>query len=52
MEFECPNGHQVILPYKKLRDKFCCPQCNTNPLKDLKLAPIEKKRKKRILALD
>lgn len=52
MEFECPNGHQVVLPYKKLRDKFCCPQCNTNPLKDLKLAPIEKNGAKRILALD
>lgn len=52
MEFECPEGHLVIAPYKKIRNKFQCPICNSNPLKKMDMSPIPKTEARRVLALD
>lgn len=30
MEFKCSEGHQVFLPYKKVRNKWECPICKEN----------------------
>lgn len=27
MTFECPNGHQVFVPWEKLRTRRDCPVC-------------------------
>jgi hypothetical protein len=27
MTFECPKGHRVFMPWKKLRSKHECPTC-------------------------
>lgn len=54
MEFECPEGHKVIMPYKKLRTKFECPVCKSNPFKNIESISVPKSKGNvtRILALD
>lgn len=53
MEFECPKGHVVKAPYKKIRDKYQCPICSSSQLKKLdQQQPVPKSDKFRILALD
>lgn len=52
MEFECPKGHKVLAPYKKIRDKFRCPICDADPIKKLDINPIKKTNARRVLALD
>lgn len=44
MIFECPEKHKVYAPYKKIRDRYICPTCEDNPLKniDLKIIPKSK----------
>jgi hypothetical protein len=32
MIFECPEGHRVFAPWKKLRNKRECPTCAKNNL--------------------
>ena len=53
MTFECEEGHRVIAPYNKIRDKWECPVCRSNKLKnqDKKIIP-KKKDSYRVLALD
>lgn len=55
MIFECDKGHQINLPYKKVRDKFICPICKefdgTTKIEYNNQIP-EKGNQKRILALD
>ena len=54
MEFRCPEGHLIQLPWSRVRDKFHCPTCASNAKK--KISHISSKRKEneayRILALD
>lgn len=52
MKFKCPEGHIVIAPYKKIRNKFECPICKNNPLKNLDSSPLPKTKETRLLALD
>ena len=53
LEFECPEGHLVIAPYKKIRTRRECPVCNQNQFKDMDASIIKKpKGVTRILALD
>lgn len=52
MEFQCPEGHKVFLPYKKVRNKYECPTCKANPLKNIDSTPIPKTKETRLLALD
>lgn len=52
MTFECPEGHRIELPWKKVRSKFECPICTTNVFKLENTKVIPKKGKTRILALD
>lgn len=55
MEFTCAEGHKVIAPYKKIRDKFECPICKNNPYKNIQALippPAKKKGTTRLLALD
>ena len=35
MIFECPEGHRVFVPWKKLRTKRECPVCKKNAFKKL-----------------
>ena len=30
LNFKCEEGHQIFLPYKKVRDKWICPICEQN----------------------
>ena len=32
MKFECPEGHKVYAPWKKLRTRRECPTCKANTL--------------------
>ena len=53
MTFECPEGHRVFAPWKKIRDKFECPVCKKNVL--VKMDGEVKTKPKgatRILAVD
>lgn len=54
MEFQCNNGHTILLPYKKIRGKFICPICKefdgVTEIDIVDTPPI--KIGKRILALD
>ena len=53
MIWECPEGHKVYLPYKKVRDKWECPTCKLNNFKVEKIEYIPKKKGvKRVLGLD
>lgn len=52
MEFKCPEGHIVLAPYKKIRGKYECPICKSNPLKNIDTSPIPKTKETRLLALD
>jgi hypothetical protein len=53
MIFECPNGHQVFAPWKKIRARRDCPTCKQNSFSqnDGKIIP-KPKGAKRTLALD
>lgn len=53
MTFECTEGHKVYLPFKKIRNKWECPVCQKNNLKEqnFEVAP-KKKGVQRVLALD
>ncbi len=53
MTFECPEGHRIFLPWKKLRTKRECPTCKQNIAveQDDKVLP-KPKGVKRTLALD
>ena len=51
--FECDEGHRVHLPYRKVRDKWECPVCKQNKLKNNINNIIPKpKGVSRVLALD
>lgn len=53
LEFECPEGHLVIAPYKKIRVRRECPVCAQNHFKNLKETLAPKQRDvTRTLALD
>ena len=53
MTFECPEGHRVFIPWKKLRIKHECPSCKPKfDIKQDKGAIPKSKGVKRILALD
>lgn len=53
MMFECPEGHRVFAPWKKLRGRHECPVCKSNELsrQDQEVLP-KPKGVKRIIALD
>ena len=53
MTFECPEGHRVFMPWKKLRTKRECPTCKQTVVveQDDKVLP-KSKGVKRTLALD
>lgn len=53
MTFECPEGHRVYSPWKKIRQKRECPICKETytKLNELKVVP-KKKGYKRTLAID
>ena len=53
MEWECPNGHIVYAPYKKIRDSYKCPFCEKEE-KEGQHIEIQPKTKGtiRVLALD
>ena len=53
MTFECPNGHRVFVPWKKIRTKRECPSCKQKHEveQDHKVLP-KPKGVKRTLALD
>ena len=53
MEFLCPEGHKIRLPWKTLRNNFECPQCKQNqirPKKEIEILP--KTCKQRIIGID
>ena len=51
--FECDEKHRIFLPYKKVRDKWECPVCKQNKLKNNTTNIIPKpKEATRVLALD
>lgn len=53
MDFICPEGHNVSLPWKKLRNKLICPICSKNTYKNFTEEVLPKKKGvQRILALD
>ena len=53
MTFECPEGHRVFAPWKKMRGKYECPTCKNNVLakvdNEVKTKP---KGATRVLAID
>lgn len=53
MIFQCPEGHEVRAPWKKMRNGLSCPVCSQNIFKaqDMNIIP-KKKKSTRILALD
>ena len=53
MTFECPKGHRVFMPWKKLRGKHECPTCKQKQEFD-QITTVQPKPKgvKRTLALD
>lgn len=53
MTFECEEGHRVIAPYSKIRNKWECPVCRRNKLKNQEKKIVAKKKDTyRVLALD
>lgn len=52
LEFECPNGHHIFRPYKKLRNSFTCPICEINNSKRNSLLMVPPRKGYRILCLD
>lgn len=52
MTFECPEGHQVFAPWKRLRTKRECPICKQNIFQQSDKIIPKPKGVKRILALD
>lgn len=53
MKFECPEGHKVYAPWKKLRTRRECPTCKANTLTQFEGEVVPKTRgSKRTLALD
>lgn len=51
--FECPEGHEVISNWKKMRLNLDCPICNQNSFKNQDMTIIPKKKKTtRVLCLD
>lgn len=53
LEFECDRGHKVYAPWKKIRSKRECPQCNENQYSHPSAAPKRKYSSTyRVLALD
>lgn len=51
--YECPEGHKVYAPWKKMRNKLVCPICKTNLLVDQKNEILPKTNGTyRILTLD
>ena len=53
MQFECPEGHRVFVPWKKIRTKRECPTCKAaaHAFVDTEVVP-KSKGVKRTLALD
>lgn len=53
MTFECPEGHRIYSPWKKIRQKRECPICKEtySKLNEQKIIP-KKKQCRRILAID
>lgn len=52
MEWECSEGHTILLPYKSVRGKYECPVCKQNIYKNKEFKVVSKDKKYRILALD
>lgn len=53
MIFECPEGHKIYAPWKKIRQRRDCPLCSQNIYKDMAAKVVKKKAgARRILALD
>lgn len=52
MNFECPQGHSVFLPWKKVRDRFDCPICAKKQEIIGSVNPSKPAGTKRLLALD
>ena len=52
MTFECPEGHQVFAPWKRLRTKRECPICKQNTFQQSDKIIPKPKGVNRILALD
>lgn len=50
--FECDENHRVFLPYEKIRNKWECPICKKNKLKQKNEVVSKPKNAYRILALD
>lgn len=52
MEWECPKGHKVLLPYGKWRQSHICPVCEEKEKNSLSAGSPKPKNSYRILALD
>ena len=53
LTFKCSEGHQILLPYKKVRNKWLCPVCNQNTFFQMDEKVLAKpKGARRIIALD
>lgn len=53
MTFECPKGHRVFMPWKKLRGKHECPTCKQKQeFEQITTVQPKPKGVKRTLALD
>ena len=53
LEFICDFGHHIFLPWKKVRNKFLCPECQKNsarPQQQIEVLP--KNCKQRIIGID
>ena len=52
MTFECPNGHQVFAPWKRLRTRRDCPMCKETTFQQNEKILPKPKGAIRVLALD
>ena len=53
LTFECEEGHQVYLPYKKVRDRWKCPICEQNKYYNFGTDVLPKGRDvERVIGLD
>ena len=52
MNFECPKGHSVFLPWKKVRDRFECPICANSRQVSTQAVITKPAGTRRLLALD
>ena len=50
--FKCNEGHTVYAPYKKIRDKWECPICQTNKYYHFENKIVPKSKKQRSIGLD